>query len=147
MLAAIAGTRGEPYGDGMEGLLRLALATAILVGVFALIAYAGPIIDAIERSHRRWQHRAQGPAPTGRPIEILAADARRLRRACTLVPSGAPMARRRGVVLAYEDVLVEAARSLGIDHGLRNLPLGPVRDLERLRLEASLEASGLRLTT
>lgn len=130
----------------MEGLLRLALAIGIMLGFFTVIAHASPIIDAIERAHGRWQRRGQGPVPASRPIEMLAADARRLRRECALVPTGAPMARRRGVLLAYDDVLVEAAHSLGVEHGLGSLPLGPARDLERLRLEAGLEASGLRLT-
>lgn len=134
------------YRQSMVGLLRLALATGILLGFFALIAHAGQIIDAVERAHHKWRTRRTGPVPASRPIEALAADARRLRRECALVPAGAPMARRRGVLLAYDDVLVEAGRSLGVEHGLSALPLGPARDLERLRLEAGLEASGLRLS-
>lgn len=129
----------------MAGLLRLALATVLLVGFFALVAHLGQIIDLLDRGHRRWRRRNAGPVAVGRPIETLAADARRLRRECALVPAGAPMARRRGVLLAYDGVLIDAGASLGVEHRLADLPLGPARDLERLRLEAGLEAAGFRL--
>lgn len=130
----------------MEGVLPLALALGVLTGMVMMVSHISQIVDAIERVHYKWRHRGSGPVPDGRPLEAVAADARRLRRQYALVPTGAPMVRRNGALLAYDYVLVEAARCLGVEHELSELPLGPSRDLERLRLEAGLEDSGLRLT-
>lgn len=94
-----------------------------------------------ERAARR---RARGQAPLDRrPLQAVAADVRRLRRQLTLVPTGAPMARRRALQAAYDDVLTEAARMLGVPHALTTEPPGRARDAERLRLLAALEAAGL----
>ncbi|MDQ4039418.1 MAG: hypothetical protein M3313_13965 [Actinomycetota bacterium] len=130
----------------MEGLLGLALVTAVLIGFFTLLAYSSRIVRALEQAHIRWRVRRAGPVPAGRPIEVVAADARRLRRECSLVPRDTPVARRRGIVLAYDDILAEAAHSLSVQHELHSLPLGPARDMQRIRLEADLESSGFRLT-
>lgn len=127
-------------------LLQLALATAVLVGFFSILVRLGRIIDAIEKVLRRRKQRRGGPEPSGRPIEMLAADVRRLRRECALVPAGAPMARRRAIQLAYDDALVETAASLGVAEQVSAFPIGTQRDLERLRLEAELEAAGIALT-
>ena len=94
-----------------------------------------------ERSARR---RARTAAPLDRrPLQAVAADVRRLRRRLALVPAGAPMARRRGLQAACDDVLVEAARMLGVPHTLPDEPPGRARDAERVRLLAALEAAGL----
>jgi hypothetical protein len=74
---------------------------------------------------------------------VVAADVRRLARQLALVPAGAPMVRRRALAAAFDDVLVEAALLLEVPHELSSLPVGPARDLERLRLRAALEAAGL----
>jgi hypothetical protein len=77
-----------------------------------------------------------------RPLELVAADVRRLARELAMVPGGMPMARRRGLLAAFDDVLVEAAELLEVPH---QLTAGPpaARELERIRLLASLEAAGL----
>jgi hypothetical protein len=77
-----------------------------------------------------------------RPLELVAADVRRLTRELSMVPGGMPMARRRGLLAAYDDVLVEAAELLEVPHGLTSQPSAN-RELERMRLVASLEAAGL----
>lgn len=130
----------------MEGVLPLALALGVLTGMVMMVSHIGQIVDAVERARYKWRHRKSGPVPDNRPLEAVAADARRLRRMYALVPTGAPMVRRNGALLAYDYVLAEAARCLGVERELSALPLGPARDLERLRLEADLEACGLRLT-
>jgi hypothetical protein len=81
--------------------------------------------------------------PVRRPHQVVAADVRRLARSLALVPAGAPMARRRALAAAYDDVLVEAALQLDVAHELRTTREGPARDLERLRLVSALEAAGL----
>jgi hypothetical protein len=77
-----------------------------------------------------------------RPLELVAADVRRLARELSMVPGGMPMARRRGLLAAFDDVLVEAAELLEVPHQLTAQPPA-TRELERMRLLASLEAAGL----
>jgi hypothetical protein len=77
-----------------------------------------------------------------RPLERVAADVRRLTRELSMVPGGMPMARRRGLLAAYDDVLIEAAELLDVPHQLATEPAG-TRELERMRLLAMLEAAGL----
>lgn len=110
--------------------------------VAALIAWTGPVVRCVRRIVQR-RRAARNPAPGRRPLQVVAADVRRLARSLALVPAGAPMARRRALTAAYDDVLVEAALQLEIEHQLRTTPEGPARDLERLRLVAALEAAGL----
>lgn len=110
--------------------------------VAALIAWTGPVLRWVRRAVGR-RRRARHPMPGRRPLQVVAADVRRLARSIALVPAGAPMARRRALVAAYDDVLVEAAILLEIPHDLRTAPEGPPRDAERLRLVAALEAAGL----
>ena len=82
------------------------------------------------------------PAPARRPLELVAADLRRLTRELAMVPGGTPVARRRGLLAAFDDVLVEAAVLLEVPNQLSALPPA-TRDLERMRLLATLEAAGL----
>jgi hypothetical protein len=77
-----------------------------------------------------------------RPVEVVAADLRRLARELAMVPGGMPMARRRGLLAAFDDVLVEAADLLEVPNQLTATPAAS-RELERMRLLASLEAAGL----
>ncbi|MGY1855020.1 hypothetical protein [Modestobacter sp. SYSU DS0290] len=91
--------------------------------------------------------RRAGPAtdpgmPARRPLEAVAADVRRLTRELAMVPGGMPMARRRGLLAAYDDVLIEAAGLLQVDHQLAAVP-PEHRELERIRLIGALEAAGL----
>jgi hypothetical protein len=86
--------------------------------------------------------RLSTPGPR-RPLESVAADLRRLNRELSMVPGGMPMARRRGLLAAFDDVLIEAADLLEVPH--EQLTAGPPagRELERMRLLAMLEAAGL----
>jgi hypothetical protein len=113
------------------------------VAVFAaLIAWTGPVLRWMRRIVER-RRSARNPTPGRRPLQVVAADVRRLGRSLTLVPAGAPMARRRALAAAYDDVLIEAALLLEVPHELRTMPPGPARDVERLRLLVLLEAAGL----
>ncbi len=94
-----------------------------------------------ERAARR---RARSRPPLDRrPLQAVAVDVRRLRRQLAMVPAGAPMARRRALQAAYDDVLVEAAGMLGVPHALATEPPGRGRDAERARLVTALEDAGL----
>ena len=83
--------------------------------------------------------------PSGPPIERIAADARRIRDQIRHAPPGVPVARMRGWVEAYDDVLVAACQALRLEQRLDVLPEGGVRDLERERVERMLTATGILL--
>lgn len=120
-------------------LLQIGLSTA---AVAVVIAGTGPLLRAIHR----WSDRRRAlrrPDPSRRPIQVVAADLRRLTRQLSLVPTGAPMVRRRALQAAYDDVLIEAAELLEVPHALAGLPDGRARDVERLRLRAAVRAAGL----
>jgi len=85
------------------------------------------------------------PVPTGPAIEQLAADAQRIRSQLRRLPPGLPVAKRRGWVRAYDDVLGAACQALGLEEQLASLPEGPLRDLERERIERLLERAGFLL--
>jgi hypothetical protein len=110
--------------------------------VAALIAWTGPVARELHRIADR-RRAARNPALGRRPLQVVAADVRRLGRSLALVPAGVPMARRRALAAAYDDVLIEAALLLEIPHELRTTPDGTARELERLRLLAALEGAGL----
>lgn len=83
------------------------------------------------------------PQPPGPPIERIAADARRIRSQIRRAPAGMPLAKRRGWLEAYDDVLVAACRSLDLEQRLEKLPEGSEHDMERERVERLLERTGL----
>jgi hypothetical protein len=135
-------------------LLGLAGITAMMAGSFLLL---GLLFRAFtgELRTERWTRRRRRAAvpddaaaadasgnPRHRPLERVAADLRRLARELAVVPSGTPVARRRGLLAAYDDVLIEAAEILQVPHQLTTAP-ADAREVERLRLLSSLEAAGL----
>lgn len=77
-----------------------------------------------------------------RPLQRVAADLRRLTGELSMVPGGLSAERRRDLLAAYDDVLMEAADLLQVPHRLRTEPPA-TRELERLRLLSQLEAAGL----
>jgi hypothetical protein len=85
------------------------------------------------------------PHPAGRPIELIAHDAQRLGPRFRHARPGVSFARFEAGRQAYDGVLVEACRALGVEHLLLAIPPGPDLDAERLRVEALLERAGLRL--
>jgi hypothetical protein len=83
------------------------------------------------------------PEPVRRPIQLVAADLRRLSRQMALVPAGAPLVRWKALWTAYDAVLAEAAEQLEVSHELSTTCLGTPRDIERLRVLTALETAGL----
>ena len=130
---------GSASSDG--ALVRLVLITAVPVAVFGLLGLATRWLTGQWRSARP-RPRPEPPAPHRRPVELVAADLRRLARELSMVPSGTPVARRRGLLAAYDDVLCEAAATLEVPEHLTGASPG-ARELERMRLLAALEAAGL----
>jgi hypothetical protein len=86
---------------------------------------------------------ATGTESVRRPVQVVAADARRLSRQLGLVPAGAPLVRWKALWTAYDAVLMEAAEQLEVAHELHSTCLGTPRDIERLRVVAALECAGL----
>lgn len=101
----------------------------------------------IGRAWRRLRDRVAPPpeAPAGPAIEDVARALRRVRPQVLTPAPGEAMARRRGTTAAYDDLLGEAARALGVADALTGMPEGTDRDAERLRLEHLLREAGLAL--
>ena len=123
---------------------------AVVFGVLPVLVGILSLLDRCatgRRSRPRWWrwHAPRRPdrEPSGRPIEVVAADLRRLARQLALVPAGAPLLRWQALWAAYDEVLGEAATQLDVPHELATTPSGLARDVERLRLLAALEGAGL----
>lgn len=117
-------------------MARPLLQIAAAVAAAGVVAWTGATV-------RRKLWAAARPVSQRRPIQVVAADVRRLGRQVALVPAGAPMAQRRALMAAYEDVLMEAATLLEVPNDLRTTPAGPHRDAARRQLLADLEEAGL----
>ncbi|CCG01613.1 hypothetical protein [Blastococcus saxobsidens] len=117
---------------------------ALLAAFAALVAFAGPLTRRLEDWAAR-RRAARHPAPQARPLQVVAADLRRLARQTAFVPAGSPMVRRRALLAAYDDVLAEAAGMVGVGCGLTAVPEGRAREVERLRVISALRAAGLRV--
>lgn len=125
----------------LSGVLGVVAVTAMLAIVLWVVFYAGSARLFVRR------HLPAPPAPAGPPIEALAADLKRLRAATRSVAPGTSLVRRNATLAAYDDALVQACLALGLPDTLTALPPGTDREAERLRVEALLEAAGLRFTS
>jgi hypothetical protein len=114
---------------------------AVLLATLLTVADRG--IDTEAPRRRIGPRRSPPGAPVRRPLQVVAADLRRLTRQLSLVPAGASLVRWQALWAAYDEVLIEAAALLEVPHELPDAPTGMARDLERLRLLAALEGAGL----
>ena len=99
------------------------------------------VIDAVGAGWRRLRGRPP-PRPADISVQQLAADLRRLADHLEQVDrSDAPakMARLRAAALAYDDLLLSAARALEVPAPERP----PLESIERLETEAALAQQGL----
>ncbi|GCD92019.1 hypothetical protein [Nocardioides sp. LS1] len=127
-------------GSTVGVLVLMALLVALHVGV----AHSEDVARACGRLNDRL-HRARRPEPAGRPIELIAVDARRLRVRYRYPPRGLRFAKYEGLRCAYDAVLAEACRALGHEHLFDVLPPGSERDAERYRIELLLDDFGFHL--
>jgi hypothetical protein len=82
--------------------------------------------------------------PSGRPIQAVAADLRRVHRLLDQFEPGTPMVRRVGTQRAYDSLLMQACAAMGVEQHLAQLPEdGMDREIERLRVEESLRSAGM----
>jgi hypothetical protein len=110
-----------------------------------------PHFDRLARTRSwirgRWGVR-HGPdlgTPTGRPIEDIALDARRLGRQLQHTNDGRSAARIGAIRRSYDDVLAEGCAALGLAELLGVLTEGPELDAERRRVEVVLIGAGMVL--
>jgi hypothetical protein len=136
-----------PLQTVAAGLLDLAFAVLVGASVLWLVFSPWPRRAALRLA--RLLHvvppAPQPPLTTQPPLEKVAADLRRIRHDLVTCPPDLPVARRRGVLQAYDDALADACAALEVPDTLHELPLGPERDAERLRVEYLLEQKGLAL--
>jgi hypothetical protein len=132
--------------DEAWGVVDLALITAGTAGSLWLIAHIADILERGDRVARFVRFmKSPSPAPAGMPIERIAADLRRIRPQAVLPASGTPMARRRAVIAAYDEALLDACRALDVPTDLDRVTDPLERESERLRTEAELERAGVHL--
>ncbi|KQT93722.1 hypothetical protein ASG49_01695 [Marmoricola sp. Leaf446] len=130
----------------------------VLVGLLQVVGISlvpVALLVGLGRAPRAWAWcaRVVGPrlprrrrpeAPTGPPLEKLAADLRRLHPDVHHPRPGTRMAKQQGVQLAYDERLAAAGTALEVPTSLLSLPLyGLEREAERMRLEHALTAAGL----
>ena len=101
-------------------------------------------IDRLKAQRPGQQHRDDLERlrhPAGRPLEQLVADLRRLR---TTVDNDQHRSatRQLGDQLAYDQVLIQLCRMVGVEQRLGQLS-GHDKDAERLRAETELERAGI----
>lgn len=144
-LLARAGMRA--YRRSMlGGILMLGLITAGVVGAVWCV-FNGSRLYSCVLAVGRFLHVLPPvpPTPYGMPIERIASDLRRIRPQARIQITGTPMARRRGIVAAYDDALLDACRALGVSTQLDVIHDDLERESERLRTEHELERAGVDL--
>jgi hypothetical protein len=87
----------------------------------------------------------QDTRPGGRPIEQIAADARRFGHQLRRADDGRSQARINALRLAYDHVLAEGCAAFDVPELLGVLEDGPELDLERRRVEVVLTGVGMVL--
>ncbi|MCX2952664.1 hypothetical protein [Lentzea sp. NEAU-D7] len=87
--------------------------------------------------------RPSAPVPHHRPIERVAADLRRVRRARACFEPGTSAVKKIAARQAFDALLVQACSALEVEHRLGSLPEGVDREIERLRVEERLRDLGL----
>jgi hypothetical protein len=120
----------------------LSSAAAYALGL-ALSRRGEPFRDRIAA---RWLGHRNTVLPTARPIEVIAADLRRLGTRYHALHPHASFAKVEAIRGAYDRALGECCESLGLTHLLDVLPVGQERDVERDRVEGLLADSGVRIT-
>lgn len=123
------------------GLLAVVACTAMLGVVVGGALYAGALGRLVHR------HRRRPLRPEGRPLELVVADLHRIRAEVLAPAPGASKVRRDATLAAYDDVLVEACRTLGLPDRLSAVPPGTEREAERWHTEWCLQQAGVPVSS
>jgi hypothetical protein len=127
----------------LEGFVEWLAATVLMVATLGVVVYQREVRAFLLTAGRGLVPPAPPePQPLGRPIEVIARDARRLGQRFRSEPSGLSFAKFEGLRRAYDDVLAESCRALGLETPLSDLRPGAERDAERLRVEYLLAQLG-----
>ncbi len=124
-------------------MLYLAGVTAVAAAVIATFLYGPAVPRAVRRLGVRRGLVAPDPPVLPPPVERLARDLQRIRSDLGALDPHTPVARRRGLVAAYDDALADACRAMGIADVLRDVPDGMDREVARLEVEEQLVVAGL----
>jgi hypothetical protein len=134
--------------DAVGGVLRILAAVVLAAVLFGSLLYAHKIATASVRIGRFLRLLpAPPPTPSGHPLERIVQDLRRLQPEARHPGEGMPIEKLRGVVAAYDDLLLEACRAVEVSTSLVSLPEGLERESERLRVEYELERAGILIRT
>jgi hypothetical protein len=123
------------------GLLVVVACTVVLGLVVGGALHAGSLGRFAHR------HRRRPLQPVGRPLERVVADLHRIRAEVVSPVPGASKVRRDATLAAYDDVLADACRALGVPDHLTAVPPGTEREAERLHTEWLLEQAGVPVTS
>lgn len=126
-------------------MVKVGVILAVLMMLWVLSDWSRVRDRALRAGRALHLVRPSPPGPPGSPIEQIATDVRRIRAQIRQAPPGMPVARMRGWLAAYDDVLATACQALALEERIRAMPEGAERDLERERVERMLEGAGLRL--
>lgn len=130
----------------LEGVVEWVAATVVMVATVGALIHQRELRTFVAAAGRGLLPLTPPqPEPLGRPIESIARDVRRLGQRFRRAPAGQSFARFEGLRRAYDAVLAEGCRAMGIPDLLSDLPPGIERDAERLRVEYLLAAAGWRL--
>ena len=128
----------------VTGLLAVVACTVMFGLVVGGALYADSVPRFLGRARGRLlPPRHPQPQPAGRPLERVVADLLRIRAEVVAPVPGCSKVRRDATLAAYDDVLAEACRLLGVPDRLTDLPVGTEREAERLHTEWLLEQAGV----
>jgi hypothetical protein len=126
-------------------VVKVGVVVAVLVVLWVLLDWGNYRDRALRVGRALNLVEPSPPHPSGPPIEQIAADIRRIRTQIRQAQPGMPVARMRGWVEAYDDLLATACHALGLEERIHAIPEGGERDLERERVERLLMRAGLQL--
>jgi hypothetical protein len=132
----------------VTGLLAVVACTVMFGLVVGGALYADSVPRFLGRARGRLlpPRHPLPPQPVGRPLERVVADLQRIRAEVVAPVPGCSKVRRDATLAAYDDVLAEACRLLGVPDRLTDLPPGTEREAERLHTEWLLEQAGVPVT-
>jgi len=119
----------------------LARMGAVLMGGLASAAFWGAVFHAFFPAGTATTPGFIAWIPVS--LSIVVAAATMLGLALLILVPGLPARGLRGIVAAYDGVLVAAAAALGVPTSLAELPDGLDHEAERLRIEHELQRAGL----
>ena len=138
---------GWSLNEGTVVILMVLLDLLLLIpAVRRRLLRAGRSLFRSARAARESRRPPVEPtAPVRRPLEAIAADARRRGQRYRLTRNGVSYAKSEAVRNAYDRVLGEGCDALGVAHLLGVLEPGEELDTERVRVERVLNIWGMHL--